>query len=196
MQTSNRLGRYGMAAVAVIGMSWLGAGRLTRLDQDAGSGAVAQAEGMVLVHVAGAVKKPGMVQVPRRSRVMDAIKAAGGALEEADLNALNLAESVIDGMKIVVPGPGVAAPMALLSTPRGGSPSRPKKASLPMPNSVSLNSANASELIALPGVGPAIADRIIEYRRQNGGFRSIEELDAVKGIGPKKLQQIRPYVRL
>lgn len=198
MNSSQKLGRYGMAAVAVIGMSWLGTSVLKRPSGGGtGMSAFAASSGNVVIHVAGAVKRPGMVELKRGSRVMDAIRAAGGAAEDAELDSLNLAEPVVDGMKITVPGPGVVAPLAgFVSTPKAARSSASKKTSLPAPNSISINSASAAQLEALPGIGPATAAKIVEYRSQAGGFRSIEELDAVKGIGPKKLEQIRPYVRL
>ncbi|MBV6458266.1 MAG: ComE operon protein 1 [Fimbriimonadaceae bacterium] len=187
-----------MAAVAVIGMSWLGTSVLKRTTQGAnGMSAFAASSGNVVVHVAGAVKRPGMVELKRDARVMDAIRAAGGATEGAELDSLNLAELVVDGMKITVPGPGVSTPVAgFLSSPKGSPRSSGKKTNLPAPNSISINSAGAAELERLPGIGPATAAKIIEYRSQAGGFKTVDELDAVKGIGPKKLEQIRPYVRL
>lgn len=127
----------------------------------------AQAGGDVLVvHVAGQVVTPGIVSVPVGARVVDALAAAGGALPDAVLDRLNLARLVEDGERIHVPAPG--------EEPAGSAGGR-----------VDLNRATAAELERLPGVGPVLAGRIIEFREAQGGFRRIEDLRQVRGIGAK-----------
>jgi competence protein ComEA len=154
-----------------------------------------------VVHVAGAVRKPGLVTLASDRRVKDALDAAGGAVRGADLGRLNLAERLVDGTQIYVPLIGEELPDSAVSVPRseGSAPAATRIArdrqSL-APNSISINAASAAELDLLPGIGPATAAKIIEYRASRGGFKSVDELVEVKGIGPKKLAQIRPYVRL
>lgn len=162
-----------------------------------------QFSSQVVIHVVGLVKKPGMYKLPGGSRVQDAIDAAGGAGANADLESLNLAQILTDGVQVRVSKvgaapvepvaeltPGAGAPVAGGSTPRSSSSARPAA------KSISLNTASAAELDRLPGVGPSTAAKILEYRRSHGGFASIDELLSVKGIGPKKLKDMRPYLRL
>ncbi len=155
----------------------------------------------VLVHVAGAVKRPGVVRMAADARVQDAIQTSGGAKPTAALDELNLAAKLVDGTQLFVPGKGQAAEVA--EAYRGGGSeayrAKPKASSgggTPGTGSISLNSAGASQLDRLPGVGPATAAKILEYRRAHGGFSSIDELLSVKGIGPKKLAAMRKFVRL
>jgi len=128
----------------------------------------------VLVHVVGKVAEPGVVELPIGSRVQDAVDAAGGASNNKALESVNLARLVVDGEQIVV------------GTPAGGTTS----------SKVSINSASAAQLDELPGVGPAIAERIVQWRETNGPFTSIDELTEVSGIGPSILEQIRDLARM
>jgi len=138
----------------------------------------------LVVHVSGAVTNPGVYTLPYGSRVNDAVLLAG-PLSEADLDALNLAALLSDGQKISVPKEGeVSRDPELISG--GIPPSREGK--------INLNTATLTELDSLPGIGPATAQKIIDYRTQNGGFKSVDELDAVSGIGPKKLEQLKDLV--
>jgi len=136
----------------------------------------------IFVHVAGAVRRPGLYQLAEESRVNDAVRAAGGATKSADLDALNLAAKVKDGDKVLVPtkGGGGAATSAGADPAAGGL--------------VNLNTATADQLQTLPGVGPSTAQKIIAYRTDHGGFRTVDDLLNVPGIGPRKLDQIRPHV--
>lgn len=160
--------------------------------QDTGNGAGADAQDVV-VHVSGAVEQPGLVELSAGARVDDAVQAAGGVSKEADLAAVNLARGVVDGEQIHVPLPGETPPVAA-GDPGGdeqavGEPSGGGHGSSTGP--VDINAADASELEDLPGVGPAIAERIIEHREKNGAFRSVDGLLEVSGIGPATLEEIR-----
>lgn len=129
----------------------------------------------VTVHVSGAVVRPGLVTLPSDSRVADAIVAAGGATSDAQLGALNLAATVGDGTRLVVPS-------AVEGSPVAGD------------GRVRLNSASATELQGLPGVGPVLAERIVAHRETVGSFETVEDLLDVPGIGEAKLAAIRDSV--
>lgn len=161
----------------------------------------------VVVHVTGAVKRPALVRLSPDARVDDAIREAGGMKPTADLEALNLAAKLVDGTQLYVPSKGGPPPETTYRGAKGddsspyASATRKARAtsgggSQPGPASISLNTASAAELDRLPGVGPSTAAKILDYRREKGGFTSIDELMAVKGIGPKKLQSMRKYLRL
>jgi competence protein ComEA len=150
------------------------------------------AAGFLLVHVVGQVRHPGVVRLPPGSRVLDAVQAAGGALPSADLNHLNLARAVVDGEQIVVPKPGENIPVGGLS---GGAGVGPTSAGS-VGGLVDLNTADAAALDSLPGVGPVIAQRILDWRTEHGRFTSVDELGEVSGIGDKLMAQIAPKVRV
>ena len=150
----------------------------------------------VVVHVSGAVKRAGVYRLAPDSRVADAIEQAGGATEHADLDALNLAEPLQDGQKIHVPRKGEVSPPTVASvapsrTPRSA-PQAAATATTQFP--INLNTATADQLEAIPGIGPVLAQRIIEYRQTRGRFQSVDELLEVRGIGAKRLENMRPYV--
>ena len=148
--------------------------------------------GTVLVHVAGAVQKPGVESLPDGSRVYQAIEAAGGAAPDARLDGLNLAEVVVDGAKIVVPRAGDAVGTAQGVEPGGtaGGSSRAPAGSA----KVDINTASVEELGTLPRVGPVMAQRIADWRKEHGPFKSVEELDAIDGIGPKLMESLKGLV--
>jgi len=150
------------------------------------------------VHVKGAVQRPSVYTLPFGSRVIDAIQKAQPR-PDADLNALNLADFLEDGQEISVPSKNRLASASVLAltspTTSSSSSSQFKQSDKSKPKTVHLNTATEADLVQLPGIGPALAKRIIEYRRQVGGFKSVEQLLEVRGIGEKKLEQIRPYVR-
>jgi competence protein ComEA len=144
---------------------------------------------VALVHVAGAVRSPGVYRLRDGERIQDAVRRAGGSRAGADLNAINLAAKVADGQQVVVPRRGTAG-AASAGGAAAGEPGGPPQAP------VSLNTATAEQLDTLDGVGPATASKILEYRRQHGGFRSIEDLGEIPGIGPKRLAALRGKVQL
>lgn len=147
----------------------------------------------LVVHVAGAVKKSGVYRLEANSRVADAVEQAGGATANADLDGLNLAEPLTDGQKIYVPRKGeVPSPLAASSAGVSRA-SRPEKtATVQFP--INLNTATAEQLEAIPGIGPTLAQRIVEYRQTHGKFQSVDDLLEVQGIGQKRLENMRPYV--
>lgn len=140
----------------------------------------------LVVHVAGAVVDPGLVEVPPGTRVAEAIEVAGGPTADADLDALNLAAPVTDGQQVYVPSEGEAIPPGAGGS---GGPSPGGSTGL-----VNLNTADATTLETLPGIGPALADRVIAWRTENGPFASVDALTNVSGIGPATLAQLRDLV--
>lgn len=142
----------------------------------------------VLVHVAGAVRKPGLYEFPPGARVADAVETAGGPVRRADLHALNLAEALVDGTRIEVPRMGESPATVAGPAPTPG---------VPQPGSaISLNTADQTLLETIPGVGPVTAMAILSYREEIGGFTSLEQLLDVDGIGPATFDSIRSYVTL
>ncbi|MHA7291124.1 helix-hairpin-helix domain-containing protein [Arthrobacter sp. MDT3-24] len=149
--------------------------------------------GTVIIHVAGAIAVPGIVQLPAGSRVHEAVAAAGGGTPSADLNRLNLAAVLTDGQKLYVPQAGEEIP-AGSSGPPGGPGEETDGGGTASAGKVNLNTAGVEELDALPKVGPVLAQRIVDWRKEHGPFTSIEELDAVDGVGPKMLETLLPLV--
>lgn len=184
-------------AVIALGVALLGA-RFLR-QQPAGGGAqsvaapkvtIARTAGAeaVVVHVAGAVRNPGVYRVRATGRVRDAVRQAGGALARGDANAVNLAAKVADGQQVVIPRRAPSSPGAAASAgpaPGAQAPAAP----------ISLSSATPEQLQELDGVGPATAAKIVAWRTANGGFRSVDDLGQVPGIGTKRLQTLRPLVQ-
>jgi competence protein ComEA len=140
---------------------------------------------IVVVDVAGKVRRPGLYRLPSGSRVDDAVRRAGGTLRGVDLSSLNLAARVVDGQQILVGAPAVAPAPA-----PAGSAGTPAMAAGP----VSLNSATLEQLEALPGVGPVLAQHIVDWRSAHGGFTSVEQLNDVPGIGEVKFADLRSLV--
>ena len=160
---------------------------LVSMAPQAASGSPAAAGGRVTVDVAGKVRRPGIAVLDSGSRVVDAIKAAGGARPGVDTAGLNLARLLVDGEQIVVGVPAAGAPS--VAAPAPGAPS----ATGPL---VNLNLANQAELETLPEVGPVTAQAILAWRDQHGGFTDVAELLEVDGIGDATLAQITPYVTI
>ncbi|HEY5246898.1 MAG TPA: helix-hairpin-helix domain-containing protein [Dermatophilaceae bacterium] len=151
--------------------------------------------GVLVVHVVGQVRRPGVVRLPPGSRVLDAVKAAGGSLPSADLNRLNLARVLIDGEQIVVPKPGETV-AGVPGAPGVGGASQGSPSGGPAGALVDLNTADAAALDSLPGVGPVLSQRILDWRIAHGRFSSVDELGEVSGIGVKLLAQIGPKVKV
>lgn len=154
-----------------------------------GGASVATAEEPLVVDVGGAVVRPGVVRVAPGSRVADAIAAAGGLAEDADVSGVNQAAPVADGVKVQVPRAGEAASAA--APPAGGGTADPAGAPA---GAVNINTAGAEELATLPGIGPATARAIIEDRAANGAFAAPEDLMRVSGIGEKRFERMRDRV--
>lgn len=169
-----------MVAAALIGGSvgLVSRPRPVALTLQVPSPASSSPAGRVVVHVSGWVKVPGVVELPEGSRVVDAVAAAGGALPGADLGAVNLAEPLVDGGRVLIPGPGQTDGEAVAVAD----------------GRVRVNQATAAELETLPGVGPVLAERIVAYREQNGPFSTVEDLLGVSGIGERTLEELRPLV--
>ncbi|GGT08167.1 hypothetical protein GCM10010254_30750 [Streptomyces chromofuscus] len=142
----------------------------------------------IVVDVSGKVREPGVHRLPAGSRVADALKAAGGVRPGTDIDGLNRARFLVDGEQVVVGGPAPAAvPAPAGGVPAGGAagPTAP----------VSLSTATVEQLDTLPGVGPVLAQHIIDYRTRHGGFRSVDELREVNGIGERRFADLRNLVR-
>lgn|SRR5437879_2267540 len=139
---------------------------------------------LLVVDVAGAVRHAGLYRLRSGSRIDDAIAAAGGATDKAQLSSVNLAAPVADGEQVVVPGRGAAGVAAAGPPAAGSSPSAP----------LDLNSATLEQLESLPGIGPVTAQKILDFRQAHGAFHSIAELDGVPGIGPAHMAQLKGLV--
>ena len=171
------LAAVALALLAVAGRTLAGAGSAT-VEPAPLVPERSAASSRLVVHVAGAVRRPGLYRLAEGKRVADAVAHAGGAIASADTAAINLAAPLADGMQVVVPRRAAAG--AADSTATGGRPS--------------LSSASVAELDALPGIGPVTAQKIVDYRAQHGGFGSVEDLDAIPGIGPARIEQLRDLV--
>jgi competence protein ComEA len=146
---------------------------------------------VVVVHVAGAVRRPGVYRMRSGARVDDAVRRAGGARRRADLTQLNLAAKLEDGKQVLVPerAPSAGAAAAGTATGVAAAPTTP---GVPL----NLNTATLEQLDTLSGVGPATAQKILDYREQHSGFSSVEELGQVPGIGEVRLAALRELVRV
>ena len=177
-----------IAALFLAGRYLAGAGSAqeSRPVTAAPAGALsAEARPRLVVHVVGAVRRPGLYRLTDGARIADALRRAGGATRRADLSLVNLAAPVSDGTQVVVPR---RAP----PVPEGAVEGSPGAASTSGP--VHLNTATIEQLDELPGVGPVTAQKIIDYREQHGAFSSVDDLDAIPGIGPARLEQLRELV--
>ena len=171
-----------LVLLVLVGRQLAGAGapppaRPVVVSAEAGEGA----RPGLLVHVVGAVRRPGLYRLRGDARIADAVRRAGGATRKADLALVNRAAPLADGAQVVVPRrqPAVVAGGGTAAAPGGP---------------VHLNTATLEQLDALPGVGPATAQGILDYRQENGAFSTVDELDAVSGIGPARLEQLRDLV--
>ncbi len=186
---------YGAIAVALllVGARWIrsdeaqGApeGGVERAGGEGGGGGSIEFDSGgedVVVHVAGAVRDPGVYRLPAGSRVTDAVQRAGGATGEAGLDAVNLAAELADGQQVVLParaGPAAAAAAG------GGEAAGP----------ISIGSATLEQLDTIEGIGPVTAQNIIDFRTENGGISSVEDLDQISGIGPATMEALRSSVQ-
>lgn len=142
------------------------------------------ARALLVVHVVGEVRRPGLYRLREGARIADAVRRAGGARRDADLAALNLAAPLVDGVQVLVPARTAVAAPPVASGSAGDPPTGP----------ISLSSATIEELDELPGVGPITAQKIVDYRAEHGPFGSVDDLDAVPGIGPTRIEQLRDLV--
>ena len=182
-----------VALLVLVGNRLAGAGTATApepvsapLEQVASSPRQRQ----VVVHVVGAVRRPGLLRMREGARVADAVARAGGATRRADLSGVNLAAPLVDGTQILVPRRVVGAVGASGSALGGATAAGAGLAG----RKVSLSSATAEELESLPGVGPITAQKILDHRAEHGPFRSVDDLDDVSGIGPTRVEQLRDLV--
>ena len=150
--------------------------------------------GRIVVDVVGAVVRPGLHELPTGSRIADAVAAAGGLEPDADRVRLNLAEPLSDGSQLWVPAVGESAGPEVVTVIAGSSGGNPPGGADPSSVPLDVNTADETSLQALPGIGPALAAAIVEHRRRAGPFATVDELVEVSGIGPVKLEQVRPMV--
>ena len=151
-----------------------------------GASATGASAGRVVVDVVGAVRQPGLYRLPQGSRIADAVAQAGGATGKAQLAQVNLAAPLADGEQVVVPKRGAVGAVA----PSGAGAGAGTGPAAP----VQLSTATLEQLETLPGIGPVMAQKILDFRTKHGAFSSVDELDAVSGIGPKRLDQLRDLV--
>ncbi len=189
---------YAVAAIAVLafGVRQVSHSKAAQLPEGGSPIAVGQDAGgsrsgsgggaRLVVHVAGAVRRPGVYRLREGARVDDAVQRAGGSTRRAELTQLNLAAKLEDGRQVVVP----------VRTPVSGAPGSSSGASAPAAAAgpLNLNTATLEQLDGLDGVGPATARKILQYREQHGGYGRVEELGQITGIGPKRLAAFREQV--
>lgn len=160
----------------------------------------AEIEEKIVVHITGAVKKEGVIYLKKGARIVDAIKEAGGETKEADLSQVNLAYELQDGQKIYIPNKNEKVSQYIISTngetidSNGANTGNESTSTSKEGAKVNINTATQNELDGLPGIGPALAQRIIDFREENGNFKSIEDIQNVKGIGDSKFDEIKDKI--
>lgn len=182
---------HAVVAVAVVLCALVLGGKLLTPSRGAGTEPTAvtlestraEPRPQLVVHVVGAVRRPGLYRLREGNRISDAVRRAGGATPRADLALVNLAAPLADGTQVVVPA---RAPAGAAGAPGTGAPAPA--------GPLHLNTATAEQLDELPGVGPVTAEKIVAYREKHGAFSSVDELDAIPGIGPARLEQLRELV--
>jgi competence protein ComEA len=177
-----------IAALFVAGRFVLGAGAAQETEPASSSATgelSAEPAPRLVVHVVGAVRRPGLYRLAHGARIADALHRAGGATKRADLSLVNLAAPLSDGTQVVVPR---RAPPVTAGSAEAGD------AAAPASGPVHLNTATLEQLDELPGVGPVTAQKIIDYREEHGAFSSVDDLDGIPGIGPARLEQLRDLV--
>ena len=160
----------------------------------------ANIEETIVVHITGEVKKEGVIYLKRGARIVDAIKEAGGETKEADLSQVNLAYELQDGQKIYIPNKNEKISQYIIG--KNGETMNDNSANTGNESTsynkeeakVNINTASQAELDSLPGIGPALAQRIIDFRVENGNFNSIEDIQNVKGIGDSKYEDIKDKI--
>jgi competence protein ComEA len=159
---------------------------LTTPGEAASTGVAARVPStVVVIDVAGAVRRPGLYRLPQGSRIADAVARAGGMSGRADAALVNLAAPLADGEQVLVPARlGSSSAGSGSATPPGSSPAGP----------VDLNTATVEQLDALPGIGPVTAQKIVDYRQEHGPYTSVDDLDAIPGIGPSRIDNLRGLV--
>ena len=192
-----QLAVYAAAAIAIalIGARYLrdsqpaggagGAGKPVPVRVADGAGASGSG-GLVVIQVAGEVRRPGVYRLSAGQRVQDAVRLAGGLTRKADLAGVNLAQKAEDGRQVIVPARGAAV--------AAGSVAPSSASGAPSTAPINLNTATPEQLDQLEGVGPATAQKILAYRQEHGGFRSVAELDRVPGIGPARMAALKDRV--
>jgi len=196
---------WGLAAAAVV---FFGARALGHRDAQPAAGGAVRVEapasrsagggrggGGVYVHVTGAVRRPGLYRVASGARVAAAVHRAGGPSRRADLVTVNLAAKVQDGQQVIVPVRGAAAGPAGAASPGSAGTAGAGATAATGASKISLATATGEQLDGLDGIGPTLAKRIIEYRTEHGGFRSVAELQQVDGIGAKRFEALRDAVQ-
>lgn len=149
---------------------------------------------MIVVHITGEVKKEGVLYLEKGARIVNAIEEAGGATKEADLSQVNLAYELQDGQKIYIPNKNEQISTYITENSGDNTVLESEGQKMGKSQKVNINTANQTELDYLPGIGPALAQRIIEYRKENGKFKNIDELKNVKGIGDSKYEEIKDSI--
>jgi competence protein ComEA len=182
-------------AAAAIALALIGARYLKESDRagppprSAPRVAVRHSQQGAIVQVTGAVRRPGVYRVPGWARLNAAVRRAGGPTASADLAGVNLAAKVADGQQIIVPERGAGGATAAASASGLGGETG-------MGPPVSLNTATVEQLDELEGVGPVTAQKILDWRKQHGGFRSVDDLKQISGIGPKRFETLKDKVRM
>ncbi len=156
-------------------------------------GVIRKEDTLISVHVAGAVEKPGVYTFTENARVLEGVTRAVPA-KDADLAGINLAEVMLDQQQVIVPRRGEAAAAAGTSSGSGGSSNAAQTGSGRKTGKININTAGTAELVKLPGIGPATAQKIIDRRKQQGGFKDIREIMNVSGIGEKKYSDIKDQI--
>ena len=198
-----------IALIAIVGTIYgTSSDEIVRLDESVESPTEIEREaqpstsGKIFVYVTGAVNNPGMVELNGNElHLADAINASGGLLPTADADNINMADAISDGQHIRVPEKKVARsiePSTSRSSSEAAEPSTSGRASegVSSDGMVNINTAGIEELDTLPGIGPAIAQRIIDYRQLNGAFKSIDEIQNVRGIGAKKFENLKSRIKI
>lgn len=153
-------------------------------------------EELIVVHIAGAVNKEGIIRIKEGARIADIIESAGGLTQEADITNINLAYIVEDGQKIKIPNKQEVQEEKISEEETGKESLIENNETIEVNTKININKAEQTELEQLPGVGPSTAIKIIEYRKENGKFQSIEEIKNVPGIGESKFNTMKEFITI